>query len=582
MKHIEVKKLGMNTRFVFAAPKWYWSALLIALMSAFLGIPGLFILAFPAYMSVVLSHMFSRLAGVRYRIKTELFLSLFQTIMVEALYLLSLLLFSLGLISSEHLRSALLLSLALPIWLRHTYLSSIIATETRKSIPLTLSYPISSIIFLSLPLSPFPLNILAFQAKFALYILFIALSVIFSHIFLRAMDAPLKRVLDVGGLEFTRWVVEHYKERSESGKRKLEEIFRRLGEYARIDIKTVSFWRDGLSGLLTVHTAHMGPFGEVAGSDMPRKISKMLGCENFISPHGASTHEMNPVDIKEVEKIADAVKSASEGKSVQVSQSVRIDGKVRVMAQRFGGYLLVIETSYPEGTEDIDPSVARLLEEKVKSLGYEGLIFTDAHNCSSDHADETLVYSEKYPHLEKSVMAAAEKLKASPLHDAKVGFGNFTGLDIEHGIGPLGIKSVILEVEGQRTAYIVIDGNNMERALRDKILRAVEKYADNAEVMTTDNHYVNRVYGGTNPVGKKGRHGEIVKGCVSSVANAVKNAERREIRVGRREIKIKVFGHGSPVKMMVMPEFVSAMGKTLAFLNILSLVLTDLLLAILI
>ena len=56
------------------------------------------------------------------------------------------------------------------------------------------------------------------------------------------------------------------------------------------------------------------------------------------------------------------------------------------------------------------------------------------------------------------------------------------------------------EVGGERTAYILIDGNNVSPGVRETLLASVSKYVDEGEIMTTDTHTVNTV-SGKNPVG---------------------------------------------------------------------------------
>ncbi len=591
----ETKKLGMNTRFVFAAPRWWVSAIAILIISLFFNfllggwLIGFLYFGLPAYLSALLAIPLARAMKVRYWLKTEMFLNLFQvTLFVIIFFISKFLLVIIVFIAGTSavlvhlLISLFFISLAIPIWLRWTYLASIITTHRGKAMVLTLTYPISQI--LSFAILPYLFGNLpeTIAYNIALYSLYTSISVLFAFIFTETMDRPLKRVLGIGGLEFTRWALEHYKERTELGKKKLEEIFRGFGKDALIDIKVLKFLRDGkIHGIVAIHTAHMGPFGEVGGSNMSEKLSRMLGCKNFLSPHGASTHEMNPTDIGEIRKMAEAMKSM-ESKAVKVSEPIRVDGKVKVMAQRFGDYLMIVETSHPDGTEDVDPSVAMLLEEKIKSMGYEGLIFIDAHNCSTEHADETFVHSERYREMEKSVIEAAERLKNAGLYDAKIGIGDSKALGIEYGIGPLGIISMVIEVNGHRTGYIVIDGNNMVKELRDAVMKKAGGIVDYLEIMTTDNHYVNRVYGGTNPVGKSGDIERIADECINSLKNAIGDLKGLEVLVGKDTVKLRVFGHDTPAKLVAVPESVSAMGKSLAFLNLLSMVLLDILLAILI
>ncbi len=582
----ETKKLGRNTRFVFSAPRWWVSALLILLISLLSGFLfgnytiALLYFAVPAYLSALFAIPLARLLNVRYWLKTELFLGLFQSFMSAALLFLF---FFLGnflggevFTGGDVFTSLFFISFALPLWLRWAYLASIISTSRRNAMALTLTYPLSQMLGYILAFSG------ASLIPITLYSLYASTSILFSFIFTETMDRPLKRVLGVGGLEFTRWTLEHYKERTELGKRMLERIFRGFGTDASIQIRFLSFRRNGrVHGIMAVHTAHMGPFGEVGGSNMPEKLSKLLDCRNLISPHGASTHEMNPVDESEVIKIAKTIEEMR-GEEVMVSAPVRMEGGVKVLAQRFGEHLLIVESSHPDGTEDVDPAVAMLLEEKVAEYGYKGLIFIDAHNCSTESAHETFVHSRKYRDIEEAVMQAAKFLKESELGPAKIGIGRHEKLVIEHGIGPMGIISLVVEAGGKRSAYVVMDANNMVKGLRDEVLSALKNLVDEAEVMTTDNHYVNRIDGGSNPVGSAGYRKEIIEAAVKSVKSALSDMHDCDVGMASGDVTVRVFGSGTPAKLVAVPMSVGAMGKSLAFLDILSLVLIDLFLAILI
>jgi putative membrane protein len=68
------------------------------------------------------------------------------------------------------------------------------------------------------------------------------------------------------------------------------------------------------------------------------------------------------------------------------------------------------------------------------------------------------------------------------------------------GMGDLGIRVAVVEVDSQKTAYIVIDGNNMISGLREQLIEGLP--VDDAEVMTTDTHSVN-IISGANYVGQK-------------------------------------------------------------------------------
>ena len=585
MKFDEIKSLGRNTRFIFAAPRWYLTALLV-LAASFLmgltyqqtidsGIYGIFIAGLPAFISVILTQGIARAEKETYWVKTELFLSLFYIVLASCLMLAALLI---SLVFPVDMQKAFLMSLTVPLWLRHVYLSSVITTE-RKGFPLSFAYPFS--ILMLMPFSIAGLGGFGLY-QISVFIIFSSVSLFFASLFLKAMDRPLMAVLGVGGLEFTRWTIEHYKERSERGKRMLESIFDRFGEEADISVRTLSFKGKDISWVFSAHTAHPGPFGEVGGANLPKKLSEMSGIKNLITPHGASLHDMNPTSEKEVLRLAGAIKSSIGGRAVKASAPVRTrHGEVGVLAQRFGEYLLVVETSSPKGTEDIDPSVAELLEEKVRAMGYEALVFIDGHNCSSDKADETFVYSRKYADIEGAVLEAAQILKDADMFEANAGLGH-SYLAGESSIGPMGIFSTVIEAGGRRTAYIVIDGNNMKKGLRESIISEAGKMVEHAEVMTTDNHYVNRVDGGKNPVGSSGNEKGIISACMRAVKESLRNLGPVRISAGSSSVILKVFGHGRSAALIAVPKSVTAMGKYLAALSMFSMLALDAILAILI
>ena len=69
---------------------------------------------------------------------------------------------------------------------------------------------------------------------------------------------------------------------------------------------------------------------------------------------------------------------------------------------------------------------------------------------------------------------------------------------LKDGMGTGGITAIVVQVEKQKTAYVVIDGNNMISGLREKILAALTSVGfDESEVFTTDTHAVSAIVTGT-------------------------------------------------------------------------------------
>ena len=91
-------------------------------------------------------------------------------------------------------------------------------------------------------------------------------------------------------------------------------------------------------------------------------------------------------------------------------------------------------------------------------------------------------------------------------------------------MGAGGITATVVQVGKQKTAYVVIDGNNMISGLREKILAALTSLGFNeSEVFTTDTHAVSALSSGRSmrrgyhPVGEAMSH-ELLIGYIIDVA----------------------------------------------------------------
>jgi putative membrane protein len=92
------------------------------------------------------------------------------------------------------------------------------------------------------------------------------------------------------------------------------------------------------------------------------------------------------------------------------------------------------------------------------------------------------------------------------------------------GLG--GITAIVIKVAERKTAYIVIDGNNMVVGLREKILQNLNAIGfQDCEVFTTDTHAVSAVVlgrRGYHPVGEAMDHALLIN-HIQEVAKAADN-----------------------------------------------------------
>lgn len=117
-----------------------------------------------------------------------------------------------------------------------------------------------------------------------------------------------------------------------------------------------------------------------------------------------------------------------------------------------------------------------------------------------------------------------------------------------------------MEVGKQRVAYVVIDGNNLEAGMRERIMEALSPLVDESEIMTSDNHSVNLVMDGFNPVGVS------VEGLIGDVVGATKEALDSLVpctaQVDVRMIpSINVFGPGKVSEIVTTINSMISMGK---------------------
>lgn len=355
------------------------------------------------------------------------------------------------------------------------------------------------------------------------------------------MESPMRRNLGVGGLELLSLTLAHVTEGSSA----MESIFEDMGEPIDTLIGIISFkGKDSIKSIFLAPCVHPGPIGNIGGGNMPTILANKFDVFTMVS-HGPSTHDFNPVASKEINKIEKVVKDALNDMnySENVGKFFRVENEgARIGAQYFDNNLLMLATFSPEGFDDIDFGVGLALMNLARSTcNAENVILVDCHNCFKGEGGRVLPGNKEVFDL----MGAVEKIKSSK-QDYKVRVGCASdlmeNLSKEDGIGESGLKVMVLEVYGsnnysQKTAYVLLDSNNMVIGFREKILeKLMDLGLDMAEVMTTDTHYVNTLSGGHNPVGHK-KQDEIIESILECTKKAINDLE--DVSVGFKVSHIK-------------------------------------------
>ncbi|WP_292366207.1 MULTISPECIES: DUF2070 family protein [unclassified Methanoculleus] len=342
------------------------------------------------------------------------------------------------------------------------------------------------------------------------------------------IERPLKRAFQISGLNFLNTFIAHLTD----GSKNMEDFFREIGEEVYVPQISLFFSRaPGEDVLFTVPNVHPGPMGDVGGGNLPRLLHDTFPEETLVA-HGCATHDFNLVSESEIEKIACAVEASRKGLvfSGTASRPVRVaSGSVSILCQRFGDALLMVSTRSPERTEDLDYSIGMTIMAEGRG-SFSEVAFVDAHNCMTSVGSPILPATRiatEYIAAAREGFRVARDLPAEPLaigvSHVRVPFSR------EQGFGSLGVQVLATDVGGKKAAYVLVDGNNMARGVREHLLAVVLDSVDEAEIMTTDSHTVNTV-SGKNPVGYVVPVGEIVPYVEQAVREAV--ADLAPARVG--------------------------------------------------
>lgn len=313
-----------------------------------------------------------------------------------------------------------------------------------------------------------------------------------------ALDRPLYRAFHIHGLNFLNTFLAHITD----GSKTMEDFFHEIGEEVYVPQVNLLFRPENGRGVLfTVPNIHPGPLGEIGGGNLPNYLQSSFS-ELVMVSHGTATHDFNLVAEDEIEKIIRAIRKTESALvfSDKASRSHRYQyGSVSVLYQVFNDTLLIVSTRSPEKTEDIDLGVGMaIMAEGHRAFPH--VAFVDAHNCFT--GDISTVQPGTLSALEYHSAALHAIEDGMRLEQSRFRFGSaqvIPPFSRKEGFGDQGLEVLVIEAGEQKTAYVLIDGNNVQAGVRDVLRTSVLNLVEEAEIMTTDSHVVN-VLSGKNPV----------------------------------------------------------------------------------
>ncbi|WP_276300219.1 DUF2070 family protein [Halorussus lipolyticus] len=432
--------------------------------------------------------------------------------------------------------------------------------------------PVVEVFFNRVEEAPSALNVIELQ-DFALLALMCFIYGLAVWAFVKFIDRPWKRSLGVSVLDFLRGFIGHIAE----GTTELEDFFEDIGEEAVVPVTVLAFRRkDGSEkARFVLPMIHPGPMGEIGGGNLPQRVAESAEGVAF-PPHATAGHDFNLVTEREVETLVETANDAFDDIEYHdtATPSLRVqEGDAKMVGQAFGDDALLVATYSPEFADDVEYAVGLSAAAEARSAGVEDVMLVDAHNCNNglEGPDLGHVYpgSERSFDMMQAAGRAGDRLAEADQSPVRMGVAwDETDWEPLDGIGPLGVRVSILEIGDHRTVYVLVDGNNMEPGLRDRIVAALTGDdagvpADEAEVMTTDTHVVNQVEA-SNQVGEAIDADELLEVVRRLVGEAADDVEPVEAGMASERAEVTVFGNDRTETLASHANAVMSMGAALA------------------
>ncbi|MEM2921156.1 MAG: DUF2070 family protein [Candidatus Bathyarchaeia archaeon] len=371
----------------------------------------------------------------------------------------------------------------------------------------------------------------------------------------------------------------------------LEEYFDALGEEADVTVRLLGFLGNGsLKAIMVVPDIHPGPFRNIGSSNLPWEIQQTLQAKSsavVMVPHGASGHELDLTSGKYRDLVlASLSQAASFTDTLNVaSEMIRVrSGSASATCQFLGDTALVTVTCAPASMEDIPFEVGDNIITKGKALGAHEVVLIDAHNSIGCSGEIPFLTDNQLDDLASAAVSAIDSALKLPRYPFTLGAARIVPQEfgVEQGVGPGGIAVAVINVNGQETAYIVVDGNNMISGLRERILESLSDILHDAEIMTTDTHVVNAVTTvdrGYSPVGEsidQERFLLYVRECVIAARNneAASSIGYKCCLIPR----VRVIGETKLRRISILVGSAMSLSKRLAILLFLPAIMASLLL----
>ncbi|MFZ0966274.1 MAG: DUF2070 family protein, partial [Candidatus Bathyarchaeia archaeon] len=330
-----------------------------------------------------------------------------------------------------------------------------------------------------------------------------------------------------------------------------EEFLEKLGENQDVEVSLIKFGSSKPKAVIVVPSVHPGPFKNVGSSLLPSMLKTALetklDCVVCV-PHGLLGHEFDLASQIQNQKIINRVVEFAnlEVSVAKATPFIKVsNGLATACCQAFGNFAFLSFTLAPKTTEDLPQELGLFVRQEAERHRLTCCVVVNAHNS----IDGTINTQEALDALKTVAVTCLKKAFSLKRLPFEIGAATVIPKEfgLKEGMGPGGITVVVVKVGGQKTAYVVIDGNNMVSGLRENILSALYSIGiDEGEVFTTDTHSVNAIIlndRGYHPVGEAIDHENLIAYIKKATFAAL--SELEHVKAACRSItipEVKVIG----------------------------------------
>ena len=324
---------------------------------------------------------------------------------------------------------------------------------------------------------------------------------------------------------------------------------------------------------------HFGPAGVMGGSNFPYALERYASMK-YRAPlfvmHGAVNEDYNPISDTEFSQISSALdrsiadaKTRSAGFGERYFRSVSNSASVSIIDLACAS--IVTLSRAPRITEDVEPSVALVFSKMLESR-FRNPVLVDAHNTRYESAPKPELAGVRFNSDIMTDYISAINSIGKPLHrSSKVKFGAasikiYKALGMPRDLAPGALKVGIFSFNGFKKAIILFNANNMLPSLREEIIKhARAKFGVDAEVYTTDTHYVNSLRENAgNVLGRKTGFGMLKPFIDRAIEGALHDIENSRVYYSMQKVdNFAIWGASSRERIRVALESTLSIARML-------------------